>query len=109
MEQAFRAVPRHLFLPGIEPRQAYADEAVVTDRDVEGRPISSSSQPSIMALMLDQLGLQHGQRVLEVGAGTGYNAALVAEMVGETGRVVTVDIHAEVVRRARRNLELAGY
>jgi protein-L-isoaspartate(D-aspartate) O-methyltransferase len=109
VEQAFRAVPRHLFLPGIEPRQAYADEAVVTGRDVEGRPISSSSQPSIMALMLDQLGLRRGQRVLEVGAGTGYNAALVAELVGRTGRVVTVDIDAEVVRQARRNLELAGY
>lgn len=109
VEQAFRLVPRHVFLPGVDPRLAYADEAVVTERDAAGRPISSSSQPSIMALMLDQLGLQPGQRVLEVGAGTGYNAALLAELVGEIGSVVTVDIDAELVGRARRNLEAAGY
>jgi protein-L-isoaspartate(D-aspartate) O-methyltransferase len=109
VEHAFRVVPRHAFLPGVDPRLAYADEAVVTDRDAAGRPISSSSQPSIMALMLDQLGLQPGQRVLEIGAGTGYNAALLAELVGAAGSVVTVDIDVELVRRARHNLELAGY
>jgi protein-L-isoaspartate(D-aspartate) O-methyltransferase len=109
VEQAFRAVPRHLFVPGVDPALAYVDQAVVTDRDPEGRPISSSSQPSIMALMLDQLDLRPGQRVLEIGAGTGYNAALLAELVGQNGLVVTVDIDAELVGRARRNLELAGY
>jgi protein-L-isoaspartate(D-aspartate) O-methyltransferase len=109
VQQAFRTVPRHLFLPGVDPALAYADQAVVTDRDPEGRPISSSSQPAIMAVMLEQLGVQPGERVLEIGAGTGYNAALLAELVGETGLVVTVDIDADVVERARRNLELAGY
>ena len=109
VEAAFRAVPRHLFVPGVDPALAYADQAVVTDRDGQGRPVSSSSQPSVMALMLGQLGVQPGQRVLEIGAGTGYNAALLAELVGESGRVISVDIDAGVLGRARRHLDSAGY
>ena len=73
---ALRDVPRHLFLPHLPPEDAYLDDAIVTKRDADGQPISSSSQPAIMAIMLDQLTLAPGQRVLEIGAGTGYNAAL---------------------------------
>jgi len=57
-----------------------------------------------MAIMLEQLDLQAGQRVLEIGAGTGYNAALMAHIVGETGRVVTVDIDDDLVESAREHL-----
>jgi Protein-L-isoaspartate(D-aspartate) O-methyltransferase (PCMT) len=53
---ALADVPRHKFLPGIDPSRAYADDAVVTKVDADGRPISSSSQPAIMALMLEQAG-----------------------------------------------------
>ena len=74
---ALRDVPRHLFLPHLPPEEAYLDDAIVTKRDAEGQPISSSSQPAIMAIMLDQLNLAPGFRVLEIGAGTGYNAALI--------------------------------
>ena len=79
---ALRDVPRHLFLPHLPPEEAYLDDAIVTKRDAEGQPISSSSQPAIMAIMLDQLDLAPGQRVLEIGAGTGYNAALISHIVG---------------------------
>src|SRR3712207_5192779 len=89
--EAFRAVPRHLFLPGVPPEAVYQDEAIVTNR-LEGVPVSSSSQPAIMAIMLERLDLRPGQRVLEIGAGTGYNAALIAEIVGPGGRVITVDL-----------------
>jgi protein-L-isoaspartate(D-aspartate) O-methyltransferase len=61
--------------------EVYKDRAFVT-RHRDGVPTSSSSQPAIMAIMLEQLGLQPGQRVLEIGAGTGYNAALIAQIVG---------------------------
>ncbi|MFI7638009.1 methyltransferase, FxLD system [Nonomuraea sp. NPDC049400] len=105
---ALLAVPRHLFVPGVAPEDAYRDEPIVTKRDDAGLPISSSSQPAIMAIMLDQLGVEPGQRVLEIGAGTGYNAALLAHLVGPSGRVVSVDIDDGIVTQARRHLSAAG-
>ncbi|MBF8185130.1 methyltransferase, FxLD system [Nonomuraea sp. K274] len=102
------AVPRHLFLPGVDPEHAYRDEAIVIKRDAEGLPISSSSQPAIMATMLDQLGVEPGHRVLEIGAGTGYNAALLSHLAGPRGRVVSLDIDADLVAAAERHLSAAG-
>jgi len=107
--EAFRLVPRHLFLPEVDPAQAYADEAIPVKWDADGRAISSSSQPAIMAIMLEQLRLEPGQRVLEIGTGTGFNAALLAHLVGETGTVVTVDIDEDLADAARRRLTAAGY
>jgi protein-L-isoaspartate(D-aspartate) O-methyltransferase len=109
VEAAFRLVPRHLFLPELAASEAYQDEAFVIKTDPGGLPLSSSSQPAIMAIMLEQLGLSRGQRVLEIGTGTGYNAALMCYLVGERGSVVTVDIDADLVARARENLDAAGY
>jgi protein-L-isoaspartate(D-aspartate) O-methyltransferase len=106
---ALRAVPRHLFLPDLPPEAAYRDDAIVTKRDADGQGISSSSQPAIMAIMLDQLGLAPGHRVLEIGAGTGYNAALMAHLVGPSGQVVSVDIDADTAEAARAHLDSAGY
>src|SRR6187455_2945845 len=103
VEAAFRTVPRHLFLPGVPLARAYADEAVATQA-VDGVTTSSASQPSMMAIMLAQLDLCPGHRVLEIGAGTGYNAALMARLVGPSGKVVSVDIDPEVAQRARENL-----
>jgi protein-L-isoaspartate(D-aspartate) O-methyltransferase len=106
---ALRDVPRHLFLPQLPPEAAYRDDAIVTKRDADGQPISSSSQPAIMAIMLDQLDLAPGHRVLEIGAGTGYNAALMRHIVGPEGTVVSVDIDAELAAQARDHLASAGY
>lgn len=130
LEQAFLQVPRHLLLErfwsidrtdGDALREhdlrtggaqalaaAYADDALVTRRTDE-RATSSTSQPSLMAHMLDQLDLREGMCVLEVGAGTGYNAALLAELLGAQRRVVTVDIDGSVVAQTRRLLARAGY
>jgi protein-L-isoaspartate(D-aspartate) O-methyltransferase len=105
---ALRTVPRHLFLPDLPPDEAYQDDAIVTKRNADGQPISSSSQPTIMAIMLDQLAVRRGQRVLEIGAGTGFNAALLAKIVGERGSVTSVDLDADTVERARENLDAAG-
>jgi protein-L-isoaspartate(D-aspartate) O-methyltransferase len=106
---ALRDVPRHLFLPHLPPESAYRDEAIVTKRDDAGLPISSSSQPAIMAIMLDQLALAPGLRVLEIGAGTGYNAALMQHIVGPSGAVVSIDIDTDVASQAREHLARAGY
>lgn len=109
VQAAFLAVPRHLFLPEMPPAAAYEDEAFVIKSGADGLPVSSSSQPAIMAIMLEQLGLEPGHRVLEIGTGTGYNAALMAHIVGDQAAVVSVDIDAEIVERARASLAVAGY
>ncbi len=108
VEDAFRAVPRRLFVPGVPLEQVYADEVIPTKFE-NGRSISSSSQPAIMAVMLEQLDPRPGQRVLEIGAGTGYNAALLAHIVGPDGHVTTVDIDDDIVDEARAHLVAAGF
>jgi protein-L-isoaspartate(D-aspartate) O-methyltransferase len=105
--QAFRDVPRHVFLPGVDRAAVYTDEAFPTKRDQHGRPISSSSQPAIMAVMLEQLAVAPGHHVLEIGAGTGYNAALLDRLVGSIGSVTTVDIDEDLVVGAREHLAAA--
>ncbi|MGH2398889.1 MAG: methyltransferase domain-containing protein, partial [bacterium] len=109
VEAAFRRVPRHAFLPDLTHADVYRDDAIITHREPDGLPSSSSSQPTIMAIMLEQLELGPGHRVLEIGAGTGYNAALIREIVGSGGRVVTVDIQPDVAGEAASNLAAAGY
>ena len=109
IESAFRCVPRHLFVPGVSLETAYSQEAIITHRGLNDLPTSSSSMPVIMALMLEQLNAQPGHRVLEIGAGTGYNAALLAVLAGSEGDVTTIDIDEAIVREAREHLDAAGY
>ncbi|GGT09121.1 methyltransferase domain-containing protein [Streptomyces chromofuscus] len=127
----FATVPRHLFVPyyyvgvvggyerrwGQSPdpearerwvRGAYADTPLAT-RLRDGELLSSSSQPSLMAMMLTELGVEDGDRVLEIGAGTGYNAALLAHRLRDDDLVTTVDLEPEITESARRHLEDAGY
>jgi protein-L-isoaspartate(D-aspartate) O-methyltransferase len=108
VQDAFATVPRHLFVPEIGPAAAYRDEALVIKCGPDGLPISSSSQPAMMAIMLDQLGLRPGHRVLEIGTGSGYNAAVMSAVVGPAGEVVTMDIDPELVARAQASLLAAG-
>lgn len=109
VDRAFRSVPRHLFVPNVEPARAYSDAPVVIRQDAEGLPVSSSSPPSMTAAVLEQLGVAPGDRVLEIGSGTGYDAALLAELVGPTGAVTTVDIDPVVAWEAGEHLASAGY
>jgi protein-L-isoaspartate(D-aspartate) O-methyltransferase len=109
VEAAFRSVPRHLFLPGVPLEQVYSDRAISAKQDPDGKWISSSSQPAIMAIMLEQLGLEPGHKVLEIGTGPGYNAALMAHIVGDTGQVVTVEIDEDLTQSAREHLAAAGF
>jgi protein-L-isoaspartate(D-aspartate) O-methyltransferase len=113
VEAALRAVPRHAFTPGVSLVDAYrADEAVITKR-VGDEPLSSVSAPWLIAEMLGQAadaidGGLAGRHVLEIGSG-GYNAALLRELVGESGSVTTVDIDREVTDRASACLTATGY
>ncbi|MEU8823272.1 methyltransferase domain-containing protein [Streptomyces sp. NPDC048636] len=86
---------------------AYADAPLAT-RMRGGELISSSSQPSLMARMLEALEVADGNSVLEIGAGTGYNAALLAHRVGDE-RVTTLDLDAEITDAARAQLAAAGF
>lgn len=110
VEQAFRTVPRHLFAPEGTPLEvAYnADDSVTIKTGQDGVIISSISAPFIQARMIEQARLGSGMSVLEIGSG-GYNAALLAEVVGPDGRVVSVDIDPEVTDRARALLDATGY
>ncbi|OIJ84761.1 methyltransferase domain-containing protein [Streptomyces colonosanans] len=128
--EAFAAVPRHLFVPyyyigdlgGYErrwvgdpdPRRreewlrgAYADTPLAT-RVRDGELFSSSSQPSLMAMMLTELRVEDGMTVLEIGAGTGYNAALLAHRLGDD-QVTSIDLDPEITESARQHLAAAGH
>jgi len=109
IEAAFRAVPRHLFLPNVPLERVYSGDVIPTRLNDKGEPISSSSEVAVMAVMTEQLELAEGHRVLEIGAGTGYNAAIIAQLVGDSGRVTTVDIDAEIAAETRARLDVAGY
>lgn len=128
---AFEQVPRHLFVPYFyrlvpggtgydrlaaddpDPRRGtrwltgvYEDVPLAT-RLRGGEMVSSSSQPSLMAAMLEALRTEEGHSVLEIGAGTGYNAALLAHRLG-AGAVTTVDLDAEITGAARDHLAACG-
>ncbi|MGH3974692.1 MAG: methyltransferase domain-containing protein [Pseudonocardiaceae bacterium] len=134
---AFLAVPRHAFLPVRiwvddgegEPRpidrdtdpdrwlgSAYANVAIVTQFD-DGAAVwpargvhrtSSASEPAMVATMLDCLDVLEGQRVLEIGTGTGYNAALLAHRLGAF-QITTVEIDSMIAGTARTALHTGGY
>ncbi|AEV87491.1 methyltransferase [Actinoplanes sp. SE50] len=116
---AFGSVPRELFVTGgfhrrdgswMEPVDpdflptVYSNDVLVTKVDGD-RPISSSSQPSLMAIMLAALDVRPGMRILEIGAGTGYNAALLATLGAE---VTSVEVQEDVAAHARAALARAG-
>jgi protein-L-isoaspartate(D-aspartate) O-methyltransferase len=110
VEHALRTVPRHLFVPDATVQDAYANRSItIKPGEPGGRPASCISVPTVVAMMLGQLDARPGDRVLEIGAGTGYNAALLADIVGDTGQVTTIDIHSDVTDHARQALDATGY
>jgi protein-L-isoaspartate(D-aspartate) O-methyltransferase len=89
---------------------AYEDGIVFTHRDMDGTVLSCTTLPSGVAEMLEQLDVQPGHRVLEIGAGTGINAALLACLAGpDDGHVTTIDILPKAAAEARHGLAAAGH
>ncbi len=123
---AFASTPRHVFTPRVVAdngaillagqrswlQAVYSDTALLTqtapaDNGGQEWPTSSSSQPAVMAIMLDRLDICTGHRVLEVGTGTGYNTALLCHRLGDRD-VCSVDIHPELIEAARERLAEIG-
>ncbi|KKH48592.1 protein-L-isoaspartate O-methyltransferase [Methanosarcina sp. 1.H.A.2.2] len=101
--KAMLRVPRHRFVPEYEQRAAY------TDRPLEISHGQTISAPHMVAIMCEILELSEGHKVLEIGAGSGYNAAVMAELIGKTGRIYTVERIKPLVNFAMKNLEETGY
>ncbi|MGW5188274.1 methyltransferase domain-containing protein [Kribbella sp. NPDC004138] len=137
LELAFRETPRHLFVPeflrlkhsaeGITTADGvvdvddpswlptvYTNEALITQvKPIAGQAgatafTCSSSAPALMADMIEELGIERGMNVLEIGTGTGYNAAILCHLLGDQA-VTTIDIDPELVGQARERLALLGY
>ncbi len=124
-ERAYLAMPRHLFVRRYrewgmaEWRQVtaenleqhlptlYADKPLIPSGD-DSNILSTISQPSFVLRMLDMLQLQPGQTVFELGAGSGWNAALMGHLVGPEGRVFSLEIIPEVARTTAETLQTVG-
>ena len=110
VEEALRHVPRHLFIPWRKPEDAYrGTEGAIVDPDTTPETCSTVSQPIAVAMMLEGFDVNAGMRVLEIGAGSGYNAALLACLAGEHGHVVTVEVEDFLVEKARKQLAAIGF
>lgn len=119
---AFEQVPRHRFTPRFTYRDldgrvrelsqgdgwewlsvVYTDTSLVTRHDADGTAISSSSQPSVMATMLEAIDLHEHDRVLEIGTGTGYNTALLCHRISDS-QLTSIDIDPDLIDLARVRL-----
>ncbi|MFQ6055849.1 MAG: protein-L-isoaspartate O-methyltransferase [Methanosarcinales archaeon] len=100
---AMLKVPRHCFVPEAIVKYAYDDRPLPIGHN------QTISAPHMVAIMCDLLDLKEGHKVLEIGAGSGYHAAVMAELVRKNGQVYAVERIEALVKYARENLAKAGY
>ncbi|MDH7517577.1 MAG: protein-L-isoaspartate O-methyltransferase [Candidatus Thermoplasmatota archaeon] len=99
VEKAFLEIPRENFVPEQKKNYAYVDTPLEIG---QGQTISA---PHMVAIMCEALDVKEGQKILEIGAGSGYHAAIVSKLVGEKGHVYTVERFKSLAEKANENLE----
>lgn len=103
VKEAMGSVPREEFLPASNRPYAYADQPLPIG---EGQTISA---PHMVAMICERLELEEGMKILEIGTGFGYNAAVVAEIVGKTGHLYSIERINSLAEIAKDNLSRTGY
>jgi len=101
VEKAFLEVPRELFVPKHLINYAYVDSPLEIG---SGQTISA---PHMVAIMVEALCIQKGQKILEIGAGSGYHAAIVSKLIGNKGQIYTIERYEKLVKFAKQNLQNA--
>jgi len=97
--EAFKVIKREWFVPERYKDYAYYDEVIPLFDDV------TISQPSVVAIMLDALELREGLKILEIGTGSGFSTALLSYLVGEKGKVISIEINKNAYEYAKQKLE----
>ncbi len=101
VESAVREVPRHNFVPESMKNRAYDNEPISIMKN------QTISQPSVVSRMTEWLDLREGQKILEIGSGSGWQSAILASLVGN-GKIFTVERHTKLANFAKENLEKSG-
>ena len=102
IEKAFLEINRELFVPETQKDVAYIDTPLQIG---DGQTISA---PHMVAIMCEGLDLEKGQKILEIGAGSGYHAAIVSKIVVKKGHVFTIERFSSLAEKAKKNLKKAG-
>ncbi|MGY5148831.1 MAG: protein-L-isoaspartate(D-aspartate) O-methyltransferase [Candidatus Nitrosopumilus sp. bin_68KS] len=98
VEDAFRSIPRHEFVPSSELDYAYNNEPLQIMKN------QTISQPGVVSRMTEWLDVRNGQKILEIGTGSGWQAAILSYLVGE-GTIYSVERHTQLVKFAQENLK----
>ena len=101
VESAIRKIPRHEFMPTLLKEEAYEDIPLAIMKD------QTISQPSVVSRMTEWLDIREGQKVLEIGSGSGWQTAILSYLVGH-GKVYSIEIHPELAEFAKKNLDKIG-
>ena len=99
VKTAFMKIPREKFIPKSIEMRAYQDTPLEIGN---GQTISA---PHMVAIMCEALDIKKGQKILEIGTGSGYHAAIVAKMVSNSGKVYTIERHLDLAKFAENNLK----
>lgn len=102
VEKAFLEIPRENFVPDELKKYAYSDTPLQIGN---GQTISA---PHMVAIMVEELDIKNGQKILEIGAGSGYHAAIVSKLVGKKGHVYTIERFASLAETCKKNLKKTG-
>jgi protein-L-isoaspartate(D-aspartate) O-methyltransferase len=102
VEKAFLEIPRENFVPDEIKKYAYVDTPLQIGNS------QTISAPHMVAIMVEELYIKKGQKILEIGAGSGYHAAIVSKLVGKKGHVYTIERYSTLAEVAKKNLEKTG-